>query len=538
MIYSSLIFLPLPDHFLNRVLGVVSLNLEAIPLKIEAGGPLIVVMNNLDAANLGVNISDRLYVRHQNLYAICIINISVDSEKGKIGVYREVTERLNLTTGDIVFVEPARRPESLDYIREKINGQRLAYWKIERIVSDVVERHLSEIEIAAFVTSLHIYGVSMEEVAALSESMIWSGKTMDFGRIPILDKHSIGGVPGDKTTLIVTPIIAAAGYTIPKSSSRAITSPAGTADRMEALAPVDLAFEDIYDIVNEIGACIVWGGSIDLAPADDLFIRVEYPLSIDPLLLPSIMSKKKAMGSTHIVIDIPVGTEAKIQTQNEAEELASDFIELGSRFNMQIECAITEGSQPISYNIGPILEAREALDTLYGNGPHELVDKSTNLAGILLEMVGNKNGKQLAIDLIQKGKALAKMREIIGAQGGDPEVEPDDLVPGEYFIDVPAPQDGIVLNYFNRDLVKIARAAGTPNDKGSGIMLYAKIGDKVQKDKPLFRVYSESTTKLENAIKLIDEVNPIEVGKKVGDMMVKKRIGKPTVSRREFIIDR
>ena len=514
------------------------MKLEATPLKIEAGGPLIVVMNSLDAANLGVNSSDRLYIRHQRHYAICIINISVDSEKGKLGVYREVTDRLDIMPGDIVTVEPARRPESLDYIREKINGQRLTSWKIERIVGDVVERHLSEIEIAAFVTSLHIYGVSMEEVAALSESMIWSGKTIDFGRTPILDKHSIGGVPGDKTTLVVTPIIAAAGYTIPKSSSRAITSPAGTADRMEALAPVDLAFEDIYDIVNDIGACIVWGGSIDLAPADDLFIRVEYPLSIDPLLLPSIMSKKKAMGSTHVVIDIPVGIGAKIQTQNEAEALASDFIELGSRFGMQIECAITEGSQPIAYNIGPILEAREALETLYGRGPHELVDKATDLAGILLEMVGNEHGKQMAHDLIKNGKALNKMREIIGAQGGDPEVEPDDLVPGDYFIDVPAPQDGMVLWYNNRDLVKIARAAGTPNDKGSGIKLYAKIGDKVQEGKPLYRVYSESTTKLENALKQIDEVNPIEVGKKVGDTMVKKRIGKPMVSSREFILDR
>jgi AMP phosphorylase len=514
------------------------MQLKADLLSIEAGGPLIVVMNRDDAADLGVISSDRIFVRYGKEHAVCILNISTEDEPGIIGLYGDVGERLGVPEGAMVSVEPARRPESIDYVREKINGQRLTPWKIQRIVGDVVERHLSDIELSAFVTALHIHGVSMEEVEALSRTMIWSGKQIDFGRSPILDKHSIGGVPGDKTTLIVTPIIAAAGYSIPKSSSRAITSPAGTADRMEALAPVDIPFDRIKKIVNEIGACIVWGGSIDLAPADDLFIRIEYPLSIDPLLLPSIMSKKKAMGSTHVVVDIPVGGSAKIKTLNEAEQLASDFIELGSRFDMSIECAITEGSQPIGYNIGPILEAREAMETLYGHGPHEIVDKATNLAGILLEMVGNENGKQMALDLINNGKALDKMRQIIDAQGGDSSVKPEDLVPGEFVYDVPAPKDGRVLWFNNRDLVKIARAAGTPNDKGAGLKLYAKTGDKVHEDKPMFRIYAEKEIKLNNAIKQLQSLRPIEVGERVGEDMMKKRIGKPTAPSREFILER
>ena len=507
-------------------------------LSIEAGGPLVVVMNRNDAADLGVISSDRLFVRYHDLHAICILNISTEDTPGVLGVYGEVATRLGVDDGDEVVVEPARRPESIDYVREKINGQRLTPWKIQRIVGDVVERHLSDIELSAFVTSLHIHGVSMEEVEALSRTMIWSGKQIDFGRSPILDKHSIGGVPGDKTTLIVTPIVAAAGYSIPKSSSRAITSPAGTADRMEALAPVDIPFDKIKKIVNEIGACIVWGGSIDLAPADDLFIRIEYPLSIDPLLLPSIMSKKKAMGSTHVVVDIPVGVSAKIKTVNEAEQLASDFIELGSRFNMSIECAITEGSQPIGYKIGPILEAREAMETLYGRGPHELIDKATNLAGILFEMVGHENGKQMALDLINNGSALEKMRQIIEAQGGDPSVKPEDLVPGEYVYDVPAPRDGRVLGFNNRDLVKIARAAGTPNDKGAGLELFAKTGDPVFEGKPMFRIYAEKKDKLNNAVKQLETLRPVEVGEKVGEDMMKKRIGRPTAPTREFILER
>ena len=276
------------------------MQLKAAPLEIEAGGPLVVVMTKQDAADLGVIGSDRIFMRHRNGHVICILNISTEDVPGELGLYREVTQRLSISKGDTIDVEPARRPESIDHIREKVNGQRLTPWKIERIVGDTVDRHLSDIELAAFVTALHVHGVSMEEVEALSRSMVWSGKTIDFGRSPILDKHSIGGVPGDKTTLIVTPIVASAGYTIPKSSSRAITSPAGTADRMEALAPVDLHFDSIMEIVENVGACIVWGGSIDLAPADDLFIRIEYPLSIDPLLLPSSHSDPSTRPSWQI----------------------------------------------------------------------------------------------------------------------------------------------------------------------------------------------------------------------------------------------
>ncbi len=514
------------------------MQLKANLLKIEAGGALVVIMNTEDAADLGVISSDRIFVRHKKKHAICILNVSREDERRKLGVYMKVAEILGVEQGSEVTVEVARRPESLDYIREKINGERLVPWKIDMIVGDVIERHLSDIEQAAFVTSLHIHGMSMEEIEALSRTMIWSGETMNFNKTPILDKHSIGGVPGDKTTLIVTPTVAAAGYTIPKSSSRAITSPAGTADRMEVLAPVDVPIHKIVDIVEDVGGCIIWGGSIELAPADDLFIRVEYPLSIDPLLLPSILSKKKAMGSTHVVIDIPTGGGAKITNIKEANQLASDFIELGNRFDMKIQCAVTEGSQPIAYSIGPVLEAREALRTLYGEGPHELIDKSTSLAGILFEMMGHSDGKQMAHDLIKKGKSLEKMKEIIEAQGGDPEIKPIDLVPGKFFHDVPSQIDGRILGFNNRDLVKVARAAGTPNDKGAGIQLFAKTGDKVTEGGNLFRIYSEKTSKLENAVKLLDTMTPINVGRRMGEHMLKKHITKITAHDEKFIIER
>src|SRR4030043_762684 len=281
------------------------------------------------------------------------------------------------------------------------------------IVKDVVERHLSEVEIAAFLTALNIYGLSMGENEALSRAMVETGKTLDFGEAPILDKHSIGGLPGDKTSLLVVPIVAAAGFTTPKTSSRAITSPAGTADRVETLCPVNLSINESQNVVEKTNGCLLWGGSLELAPADDLFIQVEYPLGIDPMLLPSILSKKKAIGATHVVIDIPTGMGAKIKTRTEAYTLASDFVDLGRRLDLNIQCALTFGEQPLGCGIGPALEAQEALSTLMGGGPPDLREKAVSLAGMLFEMVGVENGRVMAEDMLDSGKAMKKMREII-----------------------------------------------------------------------------------------------------------------------------
>ena len=292
---------------------------------------------------------------------------------------------------------------------------------------------------------------------------------MSFGKGPILDKHSVGGIPGDKTSMLVVPIVAAAGFTIPKTSSRAITSPAGTADRVETLCPVNLSIDEIKDVVAKTNGCLVWGGALELAPADDLFIQVEYPLGIDPMLLPSILSKKKAIGATHVAIDIPTGMGAKIKTRTEAYTLASDFVDLGKRLGLNIQCALTFGDQPLGCGIGPALEAREALTTLMGGGPPDLRDKAVSLAGMLFEMVGVENGRAKAEEMLDSGKAEAKMREIIAAQGGNPTVKPDDLPVGTEMAEVRSEHAGKVIWLSTEDIVRIAREAGAPKEKGAGI---------------------------------------------------------------------
>ncbi len=507
-------------------------------LDLEAFGKLIVVLGVEDAKRLGIMSSDRVRLTTDGSEIVAILNTASEFHEGALGVFKEVRSKLGLREGDKVRARPADRPESLSSIRAKIMGEKLVPSQMETIVKDVVERHLSEIELASFVTALQIHGMSMDEIEALARAMVRMGRTMEFKRKPILDKHSIGGVPGDKTTLLVVPIIAAAGYTIPKSSSRAITSPAGTADRMETLAPVNLRLEEITKVVDEVGACIVWGGALDLAPADDLFIHVEYPLSIDPLLLPSIMSKKKAMGSSHVVIDIPMGRGAKMNNLNETNQLAQDFIVLGARMGMQIECAVTEGEQPIGEAIGPVLEARESLEALMGGGPPDLIDKATTLAGILFEMVGEENGKEKAKNILASGEAEKMMRQIIEAQGGDPEVKPEDLKVGEKWLDVAADRSGRVLGIENRAIAQIARAAGAPNDKGAGLMIKVKLGDAVSEGDTLFTVYAENVQRRDQASKLTEELQPIGVGNRIGETMLIKQIKGVYRPGAKFILER
>ncbi|PVX24258.1 MAG: AMP phosphorylase, partial [Candidatus Bathyarchaeum sp.] len=431
-------------------------------LGIRAGGKLIIVIDDEYASLMGIHSSDRVQITYNKKNIIAIANVATDFPKKTVGIYEEVQKKLKIQEGETITVRPAERPESLAYIREKIYGRRLRENEIKSIILDVVERHLSDVELASFVKSLQIHGTSMDEVEALTKSMVETGQTLDFGKRGILDKHSIGGVPGDKTTILVVPIVASAGFTIPKTSSRAITSPAGTADRVETLCPVNLSAEEMQAVVKKTNACLTWGGALDLAPADDLLIQVEYPLSIDPLLLPSIMSKKKAIGADYLVVDIPTGRGAKIKTIGEAKTLAQEFIELGKRLGIHVQCGVTFGEQPIGHAIGPALEAREALSTLMGSGSIDLVNKATNLAGLLFEMMGAENGAKEATTLLKSGKAEAKLREIIAEHGGDPNVKPEDIEIGKQVAEVYSDETGRIQWINNRSIAHIAREAGAP----------------------------------------------------------------------------
>ncbi|MBU3957945.1 MAG: AMP phosphorylase [Nanoarchaeota archaeon] len=513
------------------------MKLRAKPMNLEVGGKNIVIMNGADAEALGLHALERVRLKKDGSELVAIVDIAKKiAGCGEIITTNGINSALKIKNGDVISVAHEKEPESVFFIRKKINGLALEPEELKEIVKDTSARKLSDIELASFITAIHIHGMGMEETEHFSKAMIGGGKRLDIKGM-VVDKHSVGGIPGDKTSIVAMPIIAASGLVIPKTSSRAITSPAGTADRMEVLAPVNFTIEEIEKIVKKTGGCLVWGGALDIAPADDVFIQIEFPIGIDPMLLPSILSKKKAVGADYVVIDIPTGRGAKIKTVGDAHELSEEFVNLGKRLGMTISCGITFGEQPLGYAIGPALEAREALQTLMGKGPADVVEKTSNIVGILFEMVGKGNAKD-ALKILNSGKAEKKFREIIAEQGGNAKIKPSEIAVGEKTADIKSEKDGRVLWIKNQEIAAVAKEAGAPKDKGAGIMLHKKMGSRVRKGEKLFTIYAENSFCLENAIKLAERAEPIIVGKEFEEKMLLERFPSKIPHRKAFMFER
>ncbi|HIE33699.1 MAG TPA: AMP phosphorylase [Candidatus Altiarchaeales archaeon] len=484
----------------------------------------IVVMNEEDAKDLGVYVSSRVVVEYKGREITAIVDTTkIFVREGEIGLFDDVRRMLNVREKAKVHVMEAKRPSSVSLIKKKLNGYTLNEKEIRDIIQDIVDNNLSNIELSAFVVGGYVNGYNMDEITALTTAMVETGQQIDFGN-NIVDKHCIGGVAGNRTTMLVVPIIAAAGLTIPKTSSRAITSPAGTADTMEVLAPVEFDIDKLKKIVSRTNACITWGGAVNLAPADDKIIRVEYPLSLDAEghMLASVMAKKRSVGSDFLLIDIPVGKGAKVDDNVRANELAGKFIELGSRLGISVECLITDGSSPIGSGIGPALEARDVLLCLKNKGPVDLIDKSLDLAGNMLELAGRVvkgKGRSVAEHILNSGRADKKMREIIAAQGGDPEITVDDIKIEKKGATVSSEHKGRVRHIDNGMISRIARTAGAPRSRGSGIYMHVNVGDCVNVGDPLFTIYSSTNSRLEDAVRLSETLSPIRVGSIISDVI-------------------
>ena len=433
-----------------------------IPLKLVSAS---VILNPEDVLELGLVTGDRVKVVDHKKSCIKDVHIATEMlKRGELGFCKTAGRcDMHVAEGETVEVFPVSRPDSVDFIKKKMAGKKLEKEEITAIIRDIGDNMLNEVEITAFVMANYFRNIDFDETEWMTRAMIGSGDTISFDKDIVADKHSIGGVPGNKVTLLVVPIIAASGLLIPKTSSRAITSASGTADTMEVLADVTLDIKEIAEITNRLGGVIAWGGSTNIAPVDDIIIQVERHLSIDPKpqLLASIMAKKGAIGAKHVVIDIPVGEGTKVPEIAYGRELANDFTRMGQRLGMNIACVMTYGGQPVGRAIGPALEAREALAALetISTSPRSLTEKSVGIAGRLLEISGKtRNGAEHAMKLLESGKALEKFREIIEAQGG-PAIRNSSEIPiGDKTFDVTAPVNGSVARVENSRLVRIARS--------------------------------------------------------------------------------
>ncbi len=400
-----------------------------------------------------------------------------------------------------VFSHPAP-PVSAAAIRAKVYGRRLGEAEFRDIVRDIVGRRLSDLDLAAFVTACAGDRLETEETIALTRAMTETGERLDWGPGMVLDKHCVGGLPGNRTTPIVVAIVAAAGLRIPKTSSRAITSPAGTADTMEVMAPVTLDRDAIRRVVETEGGCVVWGGGLDLAPADDLLIRIERPLDFDSegQMVASILSKKAAAGSTHVLIDMPVGPTAKVRSQSAARSLATLLETVAGAVGLKARVRMSDGEKPVGRGIGPALEARDVLAVLRRapDAPADLRARALDVAGALLDMAAEAqggpagDGRRRAEALLDEGAAEAKFMAICRAQGGFSE-------PGRaaHRTVQTAPRGGLVTAIDNRRIARIAKLAGAPGRKNAGVLLHANAGDRVEKGAPLYEIHAETPGELE-----------------------------------------
>jgi AMP phosphorylase len=495
------------------------MKLKVKDMDIATGRIQVAILNEKTASRMDLHIGDRLFLKNGKKTTIAVLDIA-ESLKGvpldRIGLFEETLDALKAKDGDTIDFIPARKPKSLKYIHRKLDGYSLRQHEIDAIVQDIVENHLTDVELTGFLTANYIRGMTMKEIAMLTKSMAHSGVRLRFKNKYVMDFHSIGGVPGNRTTPIVIPIVAAAGLLIPKTSSRAITSPAGTADTLEVITSVILSKKKLESIAKKVGAFMVWGGAINLAPADDKIIAVEHPLNIDPegQMIASIMAKKHSVSATHMVLEIPVDKFGKIKNRAEANALKRKFVTIGKTLNIHVEVMITDGSQPVGNGIGPALEARDVIWVLQGDGPKDLREKSLKMAGKLLEL-GKKakkgKGYQVAQELLDSGKAYSKFKEIIRAQGGPKIVDAGKLEFGEYTYNVCARKSGKLVRLNNRAIAHVAKSAGAPSDEGAGLFIHQHVGSKIKKGTCIYTVYSNNKDELTLAKEAIKENNGVVI---------------------------
>jgi thymidine phosphorylase len=410
----------------------------------------------------------------------------------EVGVSEQAFALLGLPEGSAVELEQALPPKSLEAVHAKIQGAELSAEALDGIVRDIAALRYSKMEIAAFVVACAGF-LSTSEVLHLTRAMAAVGTRLAWPNEIVVDKHSIGGIPGNRTSMIVVPIVAAHGLTIPKTSSRAITSPAGTADTMEVLARVDLDTAAMHAVVAAEKGCLVWGGHVNLSPADDVLISVERPLNIDApgQLVASILSKKLAAGSKRLLIDIPLGPSAKVRSAAEAVQLRKLFEYVARQIGLPLDVMITDGTQPIGRGIGPMLEARDVMQVLRNvpEAPTDLRERALLLAARILEFdpaLPGGAGLARARELLNSGAALAKMEAIMAAQGPPPR----SAALGSMTQEVAAASDGVVTAIDCYRIAQIARFAGAPADQGAGIDLLKKIGEPARRGEPLYRIHA------------------------------------------------
>ena len=419
----------------------------------------------------------------------------------EIGLSESAWRRLQVNEGDLVHIAHPQPLDSLGLVRGRIYGKRLGREDMHRIIADIAAGRYADVHLSMFLTAMATQTPDDDELVNLTEAMVNAGDRLHWDRDIIADKHCVGGLPGNRTTPLVVAMVTACGLWMPKTSSRAITSPAGTADTMETLAPVDLDLGRMREVVEKEGGCVAWGGAVRLSPVDDMLIRVARLMDLDAegQMVASVLSKKVAAGSTHLVLDIPVGPTAKVRSHEEAEELSRRLQGVAAAFGLTLRVLITDGNEPVGRGIGPALEARDLLAVLRNEDgqPRDLRKRAVRLAGAVLELTGAAAegvGESMAEATLTDGRAWSKFQAICNAQGGlrEPPV-------AARRHEMTTSSQGEVVSIDNRRLAQVAKLAGAPAAPAAGVEIHVKLGHPVDTGQTLYTIHAETAGELNYA---------------------------------------
>ncbi len=496
------------------------LYLKSKKLDLEGGKDLFVVLNKEDAEKIGLHDGDMAFLGYRDVEMyVKIILTDEKVREGEIGLYEELVDERFAPVNSKVFLDIPKPSKSLEAIKKKMEGGKLTEEELKAIMEDIGSRKLRETEVAFFVSTFFNPGFEEDEIYWMTKGMAHSGEVLDFKNIKgngdmVVDKHSIGGTAGKGITPVLISILAANDLVCPNTSTRAITSPAGTSDILEVVMPVAVNKEQVYDVVRKTGACLIWGGSLYLAPADDEIINVERSLRIQEFqkVLVSIVAKKLAMQVSHVLIDLPFGENTKLERPDDLEFLEREFKELFAKVGIKCFTITRQIKGPEGNGVGPALEIREAIRILEQteNRSIPLEDTILDMAEILLENTDKAKkgeGRKLAKKTLEEGLALKKFWEIATAQGQKKVVKSDEIKIGEFTHEVKSTKEGVIRHINTRKIVDIARALGTPKIKKAGIYLNKNVGDKINKDDSIATLHSETEERLKQGIEVLDLEN-------------------------------
>jgi len=476
-------------------------------LDLSAGGHRTVFMNEQMLKDMDLSPLDRVEissVTDMGRKVIASIHPFVHGQD-KVGLSKETADDLGVQVEGFISIKAADRPDSLSIIKDRMGGMELTGESMMSVVGDILDDTLSHLEVGQLLGSFYRSDLSMAELYGLTKYLSESGDTYDWGGGLVAGKGDTFPVPGNGTTPIIVAIVASLGVKMPCLDMRALQTPSSSVDTMEVMSRVDLDLPSIRKVVEARKGCIALSDDLYLAPAEKKLRAMRAASGTDPesVITASLVARNLSLGCRYLIVDMPIGMETRYSSIGLANQLSQRLTKLAARFGLRTAVELTYGDEPIGNGIGPALEARDVLKVLMNrpDAPVDLMEASLLLTGKLIDLMGQElfgadhrpgDGIEIAKEKLRSGTALGSFKGMIEAQGGNPDTRPENITVSPFLVEIRSLKEGQLVDYDTRVVNKIARIAGAPQFKGSGIEFYRKARDMVRRNELLLNVHAAS----------------------------------------------